>query len=161
MNRVFIIVLFLIFVIIGGWIVFGRRTEGVSSEKTRLRVGSAELVVSLVDDPAEWSLGLSGRDALGENEGMLFVFPDSQRRNFWMKGMRFSLDMLFVSKGTVVEIVERVPAPAAGQDGTEIRVRSSVPAKWVLEVNSGWVAEQGVVVGDRVEIRDERIDVSS
>lgn len=91
--------------------------------------------------------GLMYRTALEQDQGMLFVFPDEQRRSFWMKNTCIPLDMLFIDRsGTIVGIVENVP--------TLNRVPRGVPcpAAYVLEVNAGWTREQGVFAGQRLEI---------
>lgn len=115
-------------------------------------MGAVLLTVDLADTPEERSRGLSGRSTLGENEGMLFVFPGSERRSFWMQKMCFPLDILFVSEGQISEIAAGVPAPSAGQDGREIRVVSQDQADMVLEVVSGWSQRHAIRVGDQVSL---------
>ena len=49
--------------------------------------------------------GLSVKDHLKENEGMLFVFEQPTRQGFSMKDMRFPIDIIWLdSNGTVVHI---------------------------------------------------------
>ncbi|MCH7952134.1 DUF192 domain-containing protein [Patescibacteria group bacterium] len=153
MKKAKIIIIFLSFVVLGLWLwSFQQGRVEIDLDGRILEIGEAKVSVEIADSPEEWSQGLSGREGLGEDDGMLFVFPNSTQRSFWMKGMRFPLDMLFIDQGSVVEIVPSVPAPSEGQDGTEIRVVSQEAAEWVLEVNSGWVEGHGIVVGDGVEL---------
>ena len=145
------IIVSLILIVLGlAWLTFSANVGKEKLDLSVLRVGEQTLGVEIADSAEEWSQGLSGRERLVEDEGMLFVFDDQVRRSFWMRQMRFSLDMLFIRDGRVNEIVRNVPAPSGSQDGTEIRVQSQEPADWVLEVNSGWAQEHGVKVGDEV-----------
>ena len=145
------IIVSLILIVLGlAWLTFSVNVGKEKRDLSVLRVGEQSLGVEIADSAEEWSQGLSGRERLVEDEGMLFVFDDQVRRSFWMRQMRFSLDMLFIRDGRVNEIVRNVPAPSGSQDGTEIRVQSQEPADWVLEVNSGWAQEHGVKVGDEV-----------
>lgn len=136
-----------------GWFSMGRGgliSRPSQPKKGTMRIGKNVVSVELARTPEEWSRGLSGRDSLGEEEGMLFVSDEAVRRTFWMKGMRFPLDMLFIYQGKVVDIAHEVPAPSEEDDGTAIKVSTWLPATWVLEINSGWVKQHGVKVGDPV-----------
>jgi uncharacterized membrane protein (UPF0127 family) len=61
----------------------------------------------VVDDDLSRELGLSGRSSLSEDAGMLFVFEKESRYGFWMKGMRISLDIIWLNKDKHVIFVER------------------------------------------------------
>ena len=41
-------------------------------------------------------LGLSNKSSIKENEGMLFVLNRSSRRGFWMKDMKFTIDVIWL-----------------------------------------------------------------
>jgi uncharacterized membrane protein (UPF0127 family) len=92
------------------------------------------------------SLGLSGRKSLGDQEGMLFVFQDKRPRTFWMNGMNFALDILFIAGGRVVEIVT-LPGPVGGEIPS---FTSSLGADMVLEINAGLSGRLGIRPGDPV-----------
>lgn len=128
--------------------------EEVTNPKTQLVtlvVGEAELQVEIRDDEAERELGFSGRDSIGENEGMLFVFDQPMQPTFWMKDMLFSLDVLWIREGKVVEIEENIPHPTQDQPVVATMIPQN-PVDMVLEVPSGWVRRTGVKVGDRVKL---------
>lgn len=98
----------------------------------------------------EQILGLSGRSSLCALCGMVFVFRQAQIQNFWMKEMKFPLDMIFIRDHKVVEIVENVPVKKPA--GETPRVRSQEPADMVLEVNAGFVVKNHVALGDEVKL---------
>lgn len=116
---------------------------GCGLKNKDLRVGKARVKVEVRESQTGRQQGLSGRDSLGEDEGMLFVFEEPGYYKFWMKGMKFDLDFVWIDKDQVVEITERVGAPTV--------LTPVLPIDKVLEVNSGWVEKNGVKVGDKVE----------
>jgi uncharacterized membrane protein (UPF0127 family) len=126
--------------------------ENPKGEQVEMQVGEETVRVEVRDTEAGKALGLSGRANLGKDEGMLFVYEQPARPTFWMKDMRFDLDVLWITEGKVVQIDEQVAAPTAA----EPRIRTLSPAMevdQVLEVAAGWVAERGVEVGDSGKLR--------
>lgn len=104
----------------------------------------AELRVEVADDGEERALGLMYRDRLPEDQGMLFVYPELDERNFWMKNTRIPLSIAFLADdGTIVHIADMQPQSLALTPSTQ-------PVRYALEVNQGWFAQHGVQVGDRV-----------
>ena len=51
--------------------------------------------VDIADTSEERAQGLSGREALLSDEGMLFIFGESSTHSFWMKEMKFPIDIIF------------------------------------------------------------------
>ena len=103
--------------------------------------------VEIADNPQAWSKGLMFRKELGEDEGMLFIFPRQQQQFFWMKNTYIPLDMIFMDKDLkVVGIIENVEPMT-----TDLRYVDQ-PSKFVLEVNGGWVAKHGLAVGLKSKI---------
>jgi uncharacterized membrane protein (UPF0127 family) len=93
--------------------------------------------------------GLSGRATLAEDRGMLFVYSDRAVRTYWMKGMHFPIDILWIDRGRVTGVEPNVPVPVG--DNAPL-YPSRVPADRVLEVRAGWTARHGVERGDRVSV---------
>jgi uncharacterized membrane protein (UPF0127 family) len=105
--------------------------------------------VEIADSADEHELGLSYRDSLEADRGMLFVFPDAVPLTFWMRGMHFPLDIVFIRDGVIVRIAEDVPEPNGGIP--EI-VDSGEPADMVLEINAGLSRAYGFEAGQAVSI---------
>ena len=84
---------------------------------------------------------------------MLFVFESGQASSFWMRGMRFDLDFVWIGDGCeVVDIHARVPAPPSGAGVGGLPTYSSQPpARYNLEINAGEAARRGIEIGDRVK----------
>lgn len=105
--------------------------------------------VELARSDAERASGLMHRERLDEDAGMLFLFPTSDDHGFWMKDTLIPLDMLFIAEdGRIVGIVERA-------EPRTLSLRSvGRPSRYVLEVNGGWSARQGVRADDRVRFEN-------
>jgi uncharacterized membrane protein (UPF0127 family) len=117
-----------------------------------IRLGEHELRIEVVSTPASVAQGLSGRETLG-SEGMLFIFPQADRYSFWMKEMRFDLDLIWLREHRVVEVTPQVPHPAPQTPLVELpRYIPRETVDMVLEVEAGKAAEWGVEVGDFLEM---------
>ncbi|MBA2713829.1 MAG: DUF192 domain-containing protein [Rubrobacteraceae bacterium] len=104
--------------------------------------------VEVADGPFEQARGLMYRKALGEDRGMLFVFPDEGERSFWMKHTLIPLSLAYIdSKGRITDILDMKPL-----DDKPPHYVSSEPVQYALEVNQGFFKEQGVKVGDHAEL---------
>lgn len=119
--------------------------------QTVVTIDSLRIPVSAARTPIEWKKGLSGSAALARGRGMLFVFPHPDYYEFWMKRMRFSLDIIFIdSNKRIVQIVDIAPPPQPGQK--PVIYRPSQPVSFVLEVNSGFARQHGIMAGQQAVI---------
>lgn len=97
--------------------------------------------------------GLMMRTALAADHGMLFVFPDTAQRGFWMKNTLIPLDILyFDAKRKLVSAQQNVPPCKA--DPCPI-YPSTGPARYVLELPAGTARRIGVRDGDTLAIKGE------
>ena len=93
--------------------------------------------------------GLSGRSALEQGGGMLFVFEQPQVVNFWMKDTSIPLSIAFIKEdGTIVQMEDMQP--------NDLTVLSSVePVKYALEVRQGWFQDRRLTAGTKAELPAE------
>ncbi len=113
----------------------------------------ARIFVEVPDDREEFARGLMFRKHLPWNAGMLFAFDDEEPRGFWMKNTLIPLDMIFIdSSSKIIDIKENVPPCKQEECPT---YPSKEPAQYVLEVNAGFVQENGVKIGDRLATFNE------
>ena len=128
-------------------------TPTISPDIPLVRVDGAEFPVELAATPEQRSQGLSGRDSLSPGTGMLFIFETEGNYTFWMKDMRFPLDLIWISAECVLaEVVADAPPPEPGQSPNDLpRYTPSVPARYVLEINAGEAAAADIDPGDPVE----------
>ena len=100
--------------------------------------------------PKELEKGLSQRDSLGNGQGMLFLFSSLRKPVFWMKGMKFPLDVLWLRENTIIETSENIPLLTQGDVTT---ITPSQEINKVLEVKSGTVSECIIKAGDKATFR--------
>lgn len=116
-------------------------------EIRRIIISGNEYNVFIADTPELRSRGLSGKTDLPTGFGMEFVFETPGSYGFWMKDMRFPLDIIWVRDGVVVDMWEHAQPP------TSAHIPSYSPksdADRVYEFRAGFVKEQGLTIGDRV-----------
>lgn len=141
-----------------GFIAFGLLPLLICSGTTlsdNLRLGEHILDVELASTSAQWYKGLMHRKSLGENEGMLFVYPDSKKRTFWMKDTYIPLSIgFFDAKRRLMEIARLDPPRSVMQINLPETV-SQHPARYVLEVPQGWFKDHEVALGSVFELQPE------
>lgn len=146
MKSAGIFVLFLV-VLFGVYYIFHQFTRRDQMTDI-LEVGNTKIIVELADNPLNRAKGLSGRENLCENCGMLFVFKEAKTQYFWMRDMKFPLDFVFIREGRVVEIVENVPVTDLTGNISQIYSRQQADA--VLELNAGFVQRNQIKISDFV-----------
>ncbi len=122
-------------------------------DQATIMVGDTEVTVDLALTSPQQQLGLGYRNGLEPDHGMLFVGHENQMRVFWMKGMRFCLDIIWIQGDTIVGAAESVcPDPAGMADADRARYPSNEPATHVLEMNAGWLADHGYGPGTVLDL---------
>ncbi|MEK7554540.1 MAG: DUF192 domain-containing protein [Patescibacteria group bacterium] len=105
-------------------------------------LGVLRVPVDIADDASEITKGLSGRESLSQDRGMLFVFANPDRYRFWMPDMHFPIDIIWIEEGKVVGIAENVSNEFDPVD-PEFYL-PPVPVRYVLEVNAGFSKKHGI-----------------
>ncbi len=117
------------------------------------RDSTSLVYVEIADEPNERSQGLMFRENLEWDRGMFFVFEDERILSFWMKNTLIPLDMLFIDTDfRIVDIKEN--APPCKEDPCP-SYPSKQSAKYVLEVNSGFVLENNIKIDDMVSVQSQ------
>ncbi len=118
---------------------------------TTLTIGNTTLTVELATTPEQEEQGLSGRSRLVEGMGMLFIFDPMKTPGFWMKDMRFSLDIIFAkADGTIVTIYPDL-APATYPQS----YHPTEPVRYVLEVPAGFALQHDISVGQKLVLQNQ------
>lgn len=93
--------------------------------------------------------GLSGREGLKDITGMLFDFPNFGKQGIWMKDMNFSIDIVWLNNGKIVDI-----APNASPElGTSFVFYPREDANYVLELPANFTKENNLKIGEEIGIR--------
>lgn len=118
-----------------------------------VKVGNTQFNAEIAKTPKEREIGLSGRDKMDDNSGMLFVFDrQNTRPTFWMKNVKFPLDLLWINDGKVVQIHKNLMPIPAGTPDNQIKLYSpNQSVDYVLEILGGKSEQAGIKAGDSVE----------
>ena len=114
-----------------------------NSSYKKIKLGDVILKTEIALSADEKQKGLSGRDYMKENNGMLFIFPQSGLYPFWMKDMKFPIDIIWLDDGLKIIGLEKNINPNTFPE----KFSPPSPAKFVLEVNSGWSDENEIKEG--------------
>lgn len=115
-------------------------------DRFALKVGERTVQVQVAVHPAETQQGLMFRKSMGEDEGMIFIFPQPQAMSFWMRNTEIPLDIgFFDSTGVLREIYPLYPHD-------ERPVASRGRMQFALEMNQGWFRRAGVKPGAKLDL---------
>jgi uncharacterized membrane protein (UPF0127 family) len=115
------------------------RRHQVDGKKIRIEVGGTPLDVTVASTPRSQAKGYMGAESEpSEGTGILFVYDLDAPLSFWMKNVKFPLDIMFFdSNFDLVDHQSMEPADDL-QDHIIPRYTSSKPARFAIEVKSGW-----------------------
>ncbi len=114
-----------------------------------ITIQGQRVALEIAQTPEQQSRGLAERDSLGWDRGMLFPYDEPGFPRFWMKGMRFDIDIVWIHGDRIVDISHRV-AHVPGENGSIVAPRNLTDR--VLEVPAGYAQSHGWRVGQRVVI---------
>ncbi len=148
------------FVLIGFCLAFGaylypsivklQEAEG----RVELRIGNQFIVADLANTSQSRQRGLAGRNILGINEGMLFVFDEPGFHPIWMKGVNFPIDIIWINQGNRIVGLEEHVMPQPGVSDSELRVYfPPEPIQKVLELRAGRASLFDVGLGAEIRAR--------
>lgn len=121
-------------------------------KKSTLAINGHEFEIEIARTLDQKEKGLSNKPSLPQNKGMLFIFDKPDIYDFWMKEMKFPLDIIWISKNKIITIADNLQ-PTMETDLNKIpRFKSVLPADMVLEVNAGTVKKYSFKLGDNVSI---------
>jgi len=126
----------------GSW---GLRPDGHLQFLTPEGAVCGSITVEIADNWRTRATGLMHRTRMDDTVGMLFVYDSADHRVFWMRNTPLSLDMIFVGEDGRVLNIARSTQPLS-----DTRYPSAGPAKYVVEVLSGFAARYGIEEGHRV-----------
>lgn len=118
-----------------------------------VQIDNQSILADVASTNAARNKGLGGRDSIGINQGMLFLFGQPGSYPFWMKDMKFPIDIIWIAHGQVVGFNENID-PQIGADLSELKLYyPPEPVDKVLELHAGRVNLLRAAVGDLVVIK--------
>ena len=116
-----------------------------------LKTGMAvhALGAELADTPSERAKGLMHRHDFGDDDAMIFIFPDSAPRAFWMKDTPISLDIIFFADDGAWLNTHAHTIPFSTES-----LPSNGEARYVLELPAGAAAKLGLGEGTILKVEE-------
>jgi uncharacterized membrane protein (UPF0127 family) len=124
-----------------------------TSQTGTVEIGDQTLTVEIADTGDLQTRGLGYRDGLEQASGMLFTYDLPSIHTFWMKGMRFCLDIVWIENNQIVGAAESVCPMPNLPDQDLPHYMSPEHVRYVLEVPAGWLKDHGFGAGTPVSIR--------
>ncbi len=125
-------------------------------ETVTIVVALGEFTAIIADTAALRAQGLSGRAVLDPDQAMWFDLGVARPAQFWMSGMRFPLDIVWVDADLrVADVTYQVPVPATGTPDEDLPryTPGNLPVRYVLEINAGQAIKFGISSGAQVTVR--------
>ena len=120
-----------------------------ASLRKEIIVGNVAVKVEIAASSEEKQKGLSGRNFMRKNSGMLFVFSQPDLYHFWMKNMKFPIDIIWLDENLRIINIEKNITP----DSFPKKFTPRLPAKYVLEVNGGWSDKNKIKEGVNIKVK--------
>lgn len=134
----------------------GASGHGPVFEKQKIEFSYKKHKKVLILDAAETmdqhAYGLMNRTKMAPNDGMIFIFPDSDIRNFWMKDTLIDLDIAYVSSARVIIDIQTMKAVTSVLQTNLPTYPSKGPAQYAVEMNAGWFKKNGFPVGTELKL---------
>ncbi|MFH1366871.1 MAG: DUF192 domain-containing protein [Patescibacteria group bacterium] len=121
--------------------------QKIMGKTISLEINGAKINAEIAKSQAEKIKGLSNRDELASDRGMIFVYDQEEIPSFWLKETRFPLDIIWIKDDVIVDLTENAPIDA-GPNFKTYSPKTAVTR--VLEVNAGFCQKQGIAVGQKV-----------
>jgi len=147
MSKNIMLIITPVLIIIAGILIWRLFFYLPPANSVKIKIANINYNIELAKTIAQKTKGLSDRDALCKNCGMLFTFGFETNLPFWMKNTLVPLDMIWLDKnGKVVDI-----QTATDTSSTKI-YQNQTPAQYVLELNANDSKKIGLKIGDIIDL---------
>ncbi|MCE7936235.1 DUF192 domain-containing protein [Candidatus Saccharibacteria bacterium CPR2] len=134
-----------VFIVVTLYLFFSKNHKA-ESQNNVIKIDALELNIEVADSGEERIRGLSNRNSLSSDSGMLFTFESVDEYCFWMKDMNFAIDMIWIGEDQKITHIQKNVTP-----GT-YPVTFCNSGKYVLEINSGLSDKYGLQNGQTAQI---------
>ena len=137
----------MLFAIMPGLSASAEQTEKIEVQIVSLQGARHFFQLELAHTPKTRAKGLMHRQHLAENGGMLFIWPETATRLFWMKNTPVSLDILFFDQTERLVYLHPSAVPYSLQT-----ISSLQPVKYVVEIKGGYARRHAIEAGAYLKI---------
>ena len=149
MNKIMYVIFFCL-IIVFFFIIKIFFINGKNYEIVDIKIDNTMIRSQLADNSAKRFKGLSGRESLEKDMGMLFIFDGYGKFPFVMRNMKFSIDIIWIRDNFVVDISKNLALPVLGAPLIEYAPLADINR--VLEVGAGFTDSNNVKIGDTFQI---------
>lgn len=124
----------------------------------KVRIGNTFAYLEIADELDEIQIGLSYRQEMDWDRGMLFCFSSPEKQGFWMRHCYFDIDLAYLDSNGVIRQILLLKAEPLGTPDSQLRVypSESNAIQYVIEMNAGWFEANQVQVGDSTDVKKYR-----
>ncbi len=105
----------------------------------------ASIDAELAETRMQHMVGLMMRHSMENNQGMLFIMEEEAIQSFWMFSTYIPLDIIFLDENLKINSIHD------GQPQSIEAVESTLPSRYVLEVNQGFCQQHQIIPGYFIE----------
>ncbi len=146
--KIFPIIIFLVLVGLALFFVnFGKQ----NNKYPTIIIENKTFLLDVAKSAQEQEIGLAKYNKLPQNMAMLFPFSNYGYYSFWMKNMKFPIDIIYIKNNKIVDIFTNVPNPKSENEKLKIYISKS-KANYVLEINANLSKKYNFKIGSSVKI---------
>lgn len=132
----------------------------IASDDYEVQIGGETFLLEVAADGHSRYQGLSGREFIAPNGGMIFVYPYAAVRYFVMRDCLVAIDIMFIDgAGSIINTYTMSPDKPRADDESKsayerrlTRYYSEAPSQYVIELRAGTIDRLGLERGGLVPL---------
>lgn len=149
-----LLVFTLLLIIVGGFYLTQKYVKQggslfFSKKASIVIIGDYSFKVAVATSQQEQEIGLSETKSLSQDQGMIFLFQKPDYYSFWMKNMKFPIDIIYINGDKIVTIKNNIAPPKSDKESLIIYTPAE-PSDKVLEIQAGLSEKYNFKNGDKV-----------
>jgi len=141
-------VLVLLVIIIAGFFISNLLVTKEEITFSKISFGDKTWNIEVAESLNDRAKGLSGREKLNPETGMLFVFSKDDLHGIWMKEMNFNIDIIWLDQNFKVVGLKEMAMPESFPKA----FYPEAPSRYVLEIGAGEAIDAGLKIGSLLKI---------
>jgi uncharacterized membrane protein (UPF0127 family) len=137
--------------------------ENKNTNIITVNIGNKNIKAEVAKTTYQKTKGLMFRKELKKDTGMLFVFNTEAKHTFWMANTYIPLDIVWINKDKNIVHMSEDTHPCDSSENKNMAIKTiqniknsctlytpKEKALYVLEINAGWIKENGIKLGDKI-----------
>jgi uncharacterized protein len=153
MKKILLILAILVILVLGAYFI-QKYSKGsilpIGAGISTVTIGNYSFKVTVATSEKDQEVGLSETNSLAINQGMIFLFQAPGYYPFWMKNMKFPIDIIYINGDEIVTIISNAQPPKNNAENLTVYA-STRPADKVLEIQAGLSDKYHFKNGDKAK----------